>query len=338
MNAFSITTYYLSRDGRLEACNSAYSACRWSEDSVHHANERRQATGAVAQPLVFANSGITVEALRALVARPDGIASTAALLRSDALRYGYRRVQFDLEPSCWEESASACAWPRPTDAINYVRLVNATADALAEAGATLSIAVGVRPEAQCDSASQHAACVAAGDSWTALCENGTWSTRQCNCCAFSRGLFRLPDLCRSRAAAIVNMDTYHNASRSRHNSTAFRAAVAFYAAAGCTGERQAVGLLAEGASTSEEAATVVEDVMHAGAREIDIWSNVWSNPTQMAIWSGALATFLAPDADRHADSPLAAPPLEPHGAQRSYGLASNVRTAKRTGTRYSPRL
>ena len=53
------------------------------------------------------------------------------------------------------------------------------------------------------------------------------------CCAFTSGLFSVSALCASRAATLVNMDTYQNATGRGANLTSFHAAVGFYHAHGC---------------------------------------------------------------------------------------------------------
>ena len=110
-------------------------------------------------------------------------------------------------------------------------------------GAKVSLAVGTWPEGQCSRAN-YSACAAAPDTWASECERGAWAVDVCNCCAyaFPFGFFALPDLCGSRAATIVNMDTYQH---SPANLTAFDAALAFYLSHGCTSERLAIGLLAD---------------------------------------------------------------------------------------------
>ena len=266
INEFSISSYYVSLAGSLERCSSSYSACNWTGD-VGIENARIQAaTGAHAQPLVFSNSGDMVKAFRALTARPNGISAAAQYLGSEASTFGYRRVQLDLEPSCWARNASDCAWPRPEDALNYVRFVNATADALAAVGAKVSLAVGTWPEGQCSRAN-YSACAAAPDTWASECERGAWAVDVCNCCAyaFPFGFFALPDLCGSRAATIVNMDTYQH---SPANLTAFDAALAFYLSHGCTSERLAIGLLADEALDASEAAALIDRAIRSGAAEV----------------------------------------------------------------------
>ena len=187
LNAFSITSYYVSLAGDIKPCSSTYAACNWTDGTVGEANQQRQdASGALAQPLVFSNSGDMVRAFSALVARPDGIELAASFLGAQAASFGYRRVQLDLEPSCWAANASTCRWPRRADALNYVRFVNATADALsAQADASLSVAIGTWPESQCTPAQYTQCGTAADDAWADACEAGSWDVDVCNCCAYA---------------------------------------------------------------------------------------------------------------------------------------------------------
>ena len=219
LNAFSITSYYVALAGEIQPCSPAVAACNWTDGDVGEANRlRQQASGALAQPLVFSNSGDMVRAFSALVSRPDGIELAAEYLSNQASANGYRRVQLDLEPSCWATNASACRWPRRAEAVAYVRFVNATADALSASGASLSVAVGTWPVGQCKP-EQYALCGTAGaaeDAWATACESGAWAVDVCNCCAYAYpyGFYRLPELCASRAATIVNMDTYQRCAAS----------------------------------------------------------------------------------------------------------------------------
>ena len=207
INAFSISSYYVSLAGSLERCSSSYSACNWTGD-VGIENARIQAaTGAHAQPLVFSNSGDMVKAFRALTARPNGISAAAQYLGSEASTFGYRRVQLDLEPSCWARNASDCAWPRPEDALNYVRFVNATADAFAPLKA--SARRGTWPEGQCSRA-----LFGARPHQTRGHPSANEALGPSTCATAARMLSHSASLlfqtCVACAATIVNMDTYQH--------------------------------------------------------------------------------------------------------------------------------
>lgn len=180
INSFSITSYYLSPNGELEPCDNTYAACNWTgHDQVTDASMLMQMrTGLVAQPLVFSNSGDMVANFRALAALPSGFALQAAFLRDQANYYNFRRIQLDLEPSCWAKNSSlGCQWPTRADALNFVKFVNATAEALATVGAELSVAVGAWPDGQCKPA-QYAACLGGG--YPSSCESGAWPVALCS--------------------------------------------------------------------------------------------------------------------------------------------------------------
>ena len=287
INAFSVTSFYISDQGSVMPCNDQYSACNWTDGNVSEANTVLQATGARAQPLLFSNSGNMVRAFRALVAAPGGMAAAAEALEQHVMAYNFARVQLDLEPSCWAANASQCQWPNRTDALNFVAFINATADALAKTGADVSVAVGAWPESQCTSA-QYVACQLPGV-YPAGCTSGATEVATCNCCAYTAGWFDVPALCASRAAAIVNMDTYQNAPA---NLTAFRAALDWYSAQGCAPARLAVGLLADEAATVQEADAVIDAVMAAGVVEMDIWADLWQQSSRLEAWRPALQRFL----------------------------------------------
>ena len=211
INAFSTTSYYVSREGLLTECNPSYPACNWtSMGSVDVFNAAVQATtGARAQPLVFSNSGDMTVAFRALVSRSGGVAEAAAFLADKAAAFNYTRVQLDLEPSCWAASPSDCGWPTSADADAYIALVNASADALRKVGSGVGVCVGNWPQGQCSPAN-YTACEAAGDGYAEQCATGQWDMGACNCCAYMR-FYALEQLCASRADLIVNMDTYQDA-------------------------------------------------------------------------------------------------------------------------------
>ena len=145
LNGVSITSYYLALDGTFAPCSSNVSTCQWRDRPVGEANQVRSRIGAHVQPLVFSNSGTTVDGLRALVQRTGGLALAADYLRSQAVQFGYRRVQLDLEPSCWASNATDCTWPGRADARSYVQLIDAVAQSLASVNAEVSVAVGAWP-------------------------------------------------------------------------------------------------------------------------------------------------------------------------------------------------
>ena len=254
VNAFSITSYYISTAGSIQPCSDSYSACNWSVGNVSESSASLQAsTGALAQPLVFSNSGDMVASFRALVARPRGIETACGVLRAHAVRFRFSRIQLDLEPSCWAKNASACEWPVRRDALDFVLFVNATAAALGAVGAKLSVAVAAWPESQC-TAAQHSTCSDAGESgYSAGCISGGWDVATCNCCAYLH-FYDARALCASRAATIVSMDTYMTAPA---NLTFFAEAIRWYHEQGCAPSRLAVGLLADEAASPREAAELV---------------------------------------------------------------------------------
>ena len=101
ISAFSTLAYYVERDGSLQTCGPTYPACTWDVGDVDKFNaETAASSGAAPQPLVFSNSGDMVAAFRALAKTPASIAAAAQFLAVRAARYGYARVQLDLEPSC----------------------------------------------------------------------------------------------------------------------------------------------------------------------------------------------------------------------------------------------
>ena len=294
LNAFSITSYYVSLDGLFTPCSSSYGACNWTAGtgSVERSNaDLQQSSGLLAQPLVFSNSGDMVRAFRALLNRPDdGINLAASFLRLQAASYGYRRVQLDLEPSCWADNASACDWPKQADAIGYVRLINATSDALASIGAELTVAVGTWPKGQC-SPEQYANCTASADTWADACEAGDWNVHLCNCCAYANpfGFFHLSELCGSRASRIINMDTYQNAPV---NLSDFSEAVVYYNEHGCSMEKLSIGLLSGEATSPDDARDIMELVDDLGATELDVWANLWAQPKELSNWQDAFTLYL----------------------------------------------
>jgi len=294
INAFSTTSYYVTIEGELADCNSEYPACNWtSMGSVDVFNAAVQAeTGAFAQPLLFSNSGDMVQAFRALWTSSDGIGRAASFLADRVAAFNYSRVQLDLEPSCWAASPTECDWPNSTDAHAYVELVNASADALAPLGSGVAVCVGNWPGGQCDP-SNYTSCEAAGDAYVHECESGAWDMGACNCCAYVR-FYALTELCASRAELIVNMDTYQNAP---FNQTAFEEAVEWYTSHGCPPERTGIGLLTGEATDSSAAAAVLAAARAAGAMEIDIWANLWTQPEALATWDAPLRTFLSASSD-----------------------------------------
>ena len=291
VNGFSTTSYYVALDGHLTPCGPEYGACNWTSafgDPDEFNSAVRRATGAVAQPLAFSNSGDMVQAFRALVAAPSGIDSAAAFLSDRAARYNYTRMQLDLEPSCWAGDASECEWPTSDDADNYVRFINATADALAPVGAGVAVAVGNWPGGKCTPLN-YTSCVAAGDNYTARCRAGEWSVGSCNCCAYVT-FFALEQICASRAATIVNMDTYQDAP---FEPQAFHDAMHWYLEHGCAPEKMAIGLLTGEATDAAGAAEVLNAVgRYPGVVELDIWANIWAQPAALATWVAPLEGFL----------------------------------------------
>ena len=249
ISAFSTLAYYVERDGSLQTCGPTYPACTWDVGDVDKFNAQTAAsTGAAPQPLVFSNSGDMVAAFRALAKMPASIAAAAQFLAVRAARYGYARVQLDLEPSCWDANASACEWPTLADARAYAGFVDAAAAALDAAnGATVSVAAGSYPGSQCLPA-EYEQCTAAGDDYEAQCVSGAWDVSTCNCCAYVTW-FALEPLCGTRAAAIINMDTYQ---QSPVNYSAFDGAVAWYHESACNG-RVAIGLLAGEVADEDDA-------------------------------------------------------------------------------------
>ena len=292
ISAFSTLAYYVERDGSLQTCGPTYPACTWDVGDVDKFNaQTAHDTGAAPQPLVFSNSGDMVAAFRALAKTPASIAAAAQFLAVRAARYGYARVQLDLEPSCWDANASACEWPTITDARAYAGFVDAAAAALDAAnGATVSVAAGSYPGSQCLPA-EYEQCTAAGDDYEAQCVSGAWDVSTCNCCAYITW-FALEPLCGTRAAAIINMDTYQQAPV---NYSAFDGAVAWYEESACAG-RVAIGLLAGEVADEDDAARVVRAAAAAAsAGEIDIWANLWGASTREA-WAPALRAFLKREA------------------------------------------
>jgi hypothetical protein len=290
IDMFSSTSYFLNSTGQIEACGPTIAPCNWTSGDVEQFNAAVQReTGAVAQPLVFSNSGDMVRHFRRLLDRTNGMVEAGAFLAARAVRYNYSLLQLDLEPSCWAENASACEWPSlGGDALAYVQFVNATSDALAAVGAKLTVAVGNWPGGQC-TPPQEAACNGAGDAYATACEAGAWPVDTCNCCAYYRGWFALDQLCASRAARIVNMDTYQDAP---FNESAFFLAIDWYIAHGCAPERTSIGLLVDEAHTPAHAAAVLSAVGRTGSvPAIDIWANLWQQPTQLAAWKRGLETF-----------------------------------------------
>ena len=296
INAFSTTSYYVTLEGELADCNSEYPACNWtSMGSVDVFNAAVQAeTGALAQPLLFSNSGDMVQAFRALWTSADGIGRAASFLAERAAAFNYSRVQLDLEPSCWAASPTECDWPNSTDAHAYVELVNASADALAPLGSGVAVCVGNWPGGQCDP-SNYTSCEAAGDSYVDACKSGAWDMGACNCCAYIN-FYALAELCASRADLIVNMDTYQN---SPFNQTDFEAAVEWYTSHGCPPERTGIGLLVGEATDSSAADAVLAAARATGSTEIDIWANLWSQPAALATWDAPLRTFLSASDEQH---------------------------------------
>mgnify|MGYP006151194625 CR=1 FL=1 len=134
LNAFSVTSYYIAAEGVLRPCSPTYAACNWTDSGAQDVGAYNKMleseSGAIAQPLVFSNSGDMVAAFRAMWKVPGGLEAAAAFLASQAQRYGYARIQLDLEPSCWAKNASECAWPTVDDADAFVSWVNLTAEAL----------------------------------------------------------------------------------------------------------------------------------------------------------------------------------------------------------------
>jgi len=100
----------------------------------------------------------------------------------------------------------------------------------------------------------------------------------------------LEQLCASRADLIVNMDTYQDAP---FNASAFDAAVGWYTAHGCPPERTAVGLLVGEATDAEAAAAVLAAARATGAKEIDLWANLWGQAAALDAWRAPLQGFLA---------------------------------------------
>ena len=312
LNAFSTTSYYLGADGDIRTCNERYAACNWTSPvRVDDFNEKTQmSTGALAQPLLFSNSGDMVRAFRALASR--GVGRAAAFLANKAGQHGYSRLQLDLEPSCWAKNASMCEWPTAADARAYVAFVNATADALrAAAGATVSVAVGSWPDAQCKPG-QYDNCTAAGEAYAAACSAGEWPVDACNCCAYASGFYDVGGLCASRAATIVNMDTYQT---SPANLSAFREALGWYAQHGCTPERLAAGLLANEAANASEARALVQAAAEAGVWELDVWVNLWAKPKRLRAWRTAFEAFAAPPPPSPPTPPPAPPTVPPPPAE-----------------------
>ena len=187
VNTFSITSYYLAAEGTLQLCDNTYAPCNWTWQSrVTDASMAMQMnSGLVAQPLVFSNSGDMVRSFRKLAALQSGFELQAAYLRDQSNYYNFRRIQLDLEPSCWAKNASSpgCEWPTHTDANNYVRFVNVTAEALATVGAEVSVAVGAWPKGQC-TATQEAACTSGG--YPSSCESGAWPVSLCSTSGLSK--------------------------------------------------------------------------------------------------------------------------------------------------------
>ena len=296
LNAVSATTYYVALSGVLTPCSDSYGACNFSHVREFNADVLAN-TSAGIQPLVFSNSGNMVQAFRAMVKR--GVHEAAVYLMEEARKYGYQRVQLDLEPSCWEANASQCEWPTAEDARNYVALVNATADALSTVGADCSVAVGNYPGAQC-TVPQYDQCSAAGDvSYATYCTSGVWSVDVCNCCAYLY-FYALSDLCASRVASIVNMDTYQNKPT---NFSLFSASIDWYTSHGCTAERLSIGLLAGQANTTDEATALLDAVRERGVSSVDLWANLWGQPELLDAWQTPLASFLDARQDGDDGSP-----------------------------------
>lgn len=295
LNAVSATTYYIASTGELSACSDSYGACNFSHVREFNA-EILANTSAVIQPLVFSNSGNMVQAFRALMKR--GVQIAADFLMEEAITYGYQRVQLDLEPSCWDANASQCQWPTAEDARSYVRLVNATADALSKVGADCSIAVGNYPLSQC-TVQQYDQCSAAGDVlYAAYCTSGAWTVDVCNCCAYLY-FYALSDLCASRAAKIVNMDTYQSRPT---NISLFYASIDWYTSHGCTVDRLSIGLLTNQANCTEEVTTLLDAVRGRGISAVDLWANLWGQPELLDAWLSPLESFLNAREDDDDDS------------------------------------
>jgi hypothetical protein len=286
LNAFSTTSYYVKLDGSLKPCSSSYSACNFS-DVQEYTEQEATTTGAVAQPLIFSNSGDMTKAFRALMAGP-GVNASAAYLLAETTRYRFSRIQFDLEPSCWAPNASACQWPTRADALNYVALINATAEALASVGADCSVAVGNYPQSQCTSP-QYAQCTSVPDrTYSDQCEAGAWNVDVCNCCAYVH-FYALRELCASQAAQIVNMDTYQSYPT---NFSIFNASIEWYTSHGCSPQRLSLGLLSDQINASEDAVELLAAVSAADVAHVDIWANLWAQPKLMEAWREPLAGFV----------------------------------------------
>jgi hypothetical protein len=238
----------------------------------------------VAEPLLFANCGVTVGAFRRLVAADGGVRAAAYLARA-VTEYGLSSFQLDLEPSCWASSASECEWPLRADAEAYARWVDVVASSIRDAnGAALSVAVGGFPGAQCASAAEYAMCTRG---WQRECAQDALNVTVCNCCAFTEWFS--PDLVCGLDAdtTVVNMDTYADAP---FNVSFFEEATEWYTRRGCATAGMSAGLLVEAAADADEAETVLAAVEAAGYPRVDYWVNAW--PVS-PVWAGALERFLA---------------------------------------------
>ena len=176
-NQVSITSFYLngSQAPYVFPCTSSNGACSWN-GSVEAFNEGVSAatSGAVqAVPLVFMNSGSTVENFRAVVNSKGGTAAAAETLAEIVVGRRYAGVSLDLEPSCWASDPRECVFPTREDAGHFKTFINDLSSALRRrtrehsddrhrsAGRTatsstppplpfLSVAAGGFPATQCD--------------------------------------------------------------------------------------------------------------------------------------------------------------------------------------------
>lgn len=327
LNSFSTTTWYLTMNGTVRPCASDVDTCNFTYPGLsipdEYNREVQRQTDAIAQPLLFSNSGNMVACFRAIMARPTGVDEFASYLGLRAATYGYSGIQLDLEPSCWASNASECEWPIAQDRHDYIALLNATADALREqADADLYVAVGNYPLSQC-TAAQAASCDSAGgDAYATYCKAGSWDVDLCNCCAFYRGWFDLDALCRhSRVTTIVNMDTYQDAP---FNRNAFLNAIDWYTSHGCPPSRTSIGLLATEASDAPNATEILSLILNLSSitgleapTRLDFWNNLWTAQS-LEVWAEPLVRY------REAASHDAKPLLP---AWAWYAISSTVSTA-----------
>jgi len=287
VNAFSVTSYHLNSSGLLQPCSQNTSACGWS-GSVQEFNQdaQRASRGSLtAIPLVFNNAGSMVSNFRSMV--DLGLQSEAtAFLVSEALQYEYETVSLDLEPSCWQDSASLCDFPTTGDVRQFHDWIDGLAVALHEEGRKLTVAAGGYPVSQCDGGeAQYRLCT---EDYASQCARDALNVSTCNCCAFTTW-FEPSSLCRTRADRIVNMDTYMHAP---FDETLFHGAMDWYLGAGCTPDRLAAGLLSSEAQSDDDAHRMFAAIEQSGVPEIDIWVNFWGNSTAVDLWRSGAVKFL----------------------------------------------